>query len=350
MVVGAKGSPAQLILSAVYHLDIPAGNIPYAEYERLRKHRMVRNVIPLALGDAYAGFRIVGTTRAYPEHYQAQLAQGIWFDAPFEAVLGAQVAQAMQARLGDTFVSNHGLVGDGHTHKENPYKVKGLLAPTGTVLDRLVLTPVESVWLAHGHHHEHEHHTKKSHEKKTAEEKEITALLVSFRSPAMAAIIPRQINRQSVAQAVVPAFEMARLLSMLGIGLDVMRGFGLLLVVMALLSIFVTLWQAMQQRRFDLAVMRGLGAGWGVLLRLVVLEGMLVTIGGIVLGMLLAWTGIQFGAAWLPEMQIEALPLLFSPVMGCVAGVVALCGLVASVIPALGVMRLPVADILGGGR
>lgn len=152
LVVGAKGSPLQLVLSSVYHLDVPTGNIPLAEAEKLMHDKAVRTAIPLALGDSWRGLRIVGTSPAYPRHYGAQTAQGRMWAAPFEAVAGADVPLA----VGDSFTGSHGLAPGGHSHAENPYRVVGRLTRTHSVIDRLILTSTESVIAIHSHHHHHD--------------------------------------------------------------------------------------------------------------------------------------------------------------------------------------------------
>jgi putative ABC transport system permease protein len=148
-VIGAKGSPIQLILAGVFHLDVPPGNIPLAEVERLRQHPQVAQVIPLSLGDNVAGYRIVGTAHSYAQHYGATVAQGRLWQEPLEAVLGAQVAQATTLPPGARFVGTHGVGAGGEAHGDTPYTVSGVLAPCGCVLDRLVLTSTESVWQVH---------------------------------------------------------------------------------------------------------------------------------------------------------------------------------------------------------
>src|SRR5580765_5166294 len=139
LVVGAKGSPMQLILSGIYQLDAPTGNVPFSSIEYLSKNRLVRRVIPLALGDSWKGYRIVGSGRDYLEHYGAKLASGTAHEKPMDAVLGAEVAARTGLGVGASFTGAHGLGGQGEEH-EDPYRVVGVLAPNGTVLDRLVLT------------------------------------------------------------------------------------------------------------------------------------------------------------------------------------------------------------------
>ena len=149
LVVGAKGSPLQLILSSIYHVDTPTGNIPLSAEALLKQNRMVKAVMPLALGDSYHGFRIVGTNTDYITHYHGTLAQGKMFDTPMQAVFGAQAAQRTGAKPGASFFGSHGLAMAGEVHEDAPFEVVGILQPTGTVLDRLILTPVASVWQVH---------------------------------------------------------------------------------------------------------------------------------------------------------------------------------------------------------
>ncbi|HEY3046857.1 MAG TPA: ABC transporter permease, partial [Polaromonas sp.] len=128
VVVGAKGSPMQLILSGVFHLDVPTGNVPLAAVKALESHPQVARIIPISLGDSFRGFRIVGTTPGYIAHYDAQLAQGALWRQPMQAVIGAQVAKQTGLKLGDSFAGTHGLGGGGDVHAQTPYTVVGVLA------------------------------------------------------------------------------------------------------------------------------------------------------------------------------------------------------------------------------
>ncbi len=254
-VVGAKGSPLQLILSGVFHLDVPTGNIPLAEAQALAQDARVAQLIPLSLGDSYRGFRIVGTTRDYPAHYGAELAQGAWWQAPMEAVLGAQVARSTGLAVGGQFAGAHGLGAGGEEHGDDPYRVSGVLAPCGCVLDRLVLTSSESVWRVHEGEPEDE-----AERQALEAEREITLALVRYRSPLAAVTFPRYVNSATSMQAAAPALEITRLLRMVGVGTDVLRGFAAVLLLTAGLSVFIALWSAVRERRADLALLRMLGA------------------------------------------------------------------------------------------
>src|SRR5258708_35345067 len=150
LVVGAKGIPLQLLLSSVYHVDIPTGNIPLQDAEKLKANPLIKATVPLALGDSYEGFRIVGTNHDYVSLYEGRTSAGRLWDKAFEAVLGSEVAAHARLKTGDRFIGSHGIVEAGGKHEHSPYTGVGLLAPSGTVLDRLGLTRVESGWGGHG--------------------------------------------------------------------------------------------------------------------------------------------------------------------------------------------------------
>jgi putative ABC transport system permease protein len=338
MVAGAKGSPMQLVLSAVFHLDAPAGNIPLADATELARHRLVKRAIPLALGDSYRGFRIVGTNHDYPAHYGARIAAGSLWTTPMQAVLGAEAARATGLRVGAKFAGAHGLGDGGEQHEEEPYEVVGVLAPTGTVIDRVVLTSVESVWEIH------------EHGKPPGGPREVTALLVQYASPLAAATLPRAVNAGPTLQAASPAYESARLFRMLGVGVEVLRAFGFVLVLAAGLSVFIALTNALQERRYDLAVMRMLGASRTKLMGLLLVEALVLTAAGALLGLALGHVLMEvLGAALRAAQQV--------PVTGWTwaAGelwliVLALgVGALAALLPAWRASRAEVAPVLAEG-
>jgi len=386
LVIGGKGSPLQLILSSIYHVDFPTGNIPLAEAERWAEHPLVADAISVALGDSLAGFRIVGTEHAYAAHYGAVLAAGRLWQEPFEATLGALVAAETRLGVGDRFASSHGLAPGGPAHGEHPYTVVGVLEPTASVLDRLVLTPVESVWLAHGmepQHYDLDEHAQEAHADEhrapadehadehgdhaeehgdahgvepapaaadrgaTERPLEVTALLIRYRSPVAAVQLPRLVNQESALQAAAPAFETARLLSLVGVGVDTLRGLGLLLIATAGLSVFIALSNAMQERRYDLAVMRTLGASRRQLFTQPLLEGLLLAGAGAMLGILLGHAVAEAVGRLLPEgrsMGLSGLSWLPQEIQAFVLTL--LVGLVAALLPAIQAYRTDIAAVL----
>lgn len=263
-VVGAKGSPLQLILAGVFHLDVPPGNVSLADLNRhVVDHPQVARVIPISLGDNWQGHRIVGTTPDYVLHYGAALAQGAIWTRPMQAVLGAEVARRTGAAPGQTFVGAHGLGDGGAVHGDMPYTVTGVLAPCRCVLDRLVLTATESVWQVHDDLHADPSMSADERAELTAAleaDREVTLALVRYRTPLAAAGFPRFINNDTPLQAAAPAVEITRLLGLIGVGTQVLRAMAAALLVVAALSVFIALWNAVRERRADLALLRMLGA------------------------------------------------------------------------------------------
>lgn len=274
----------QRVAIGIYHADAPTGNIPLAAVQAFQKNRLVRKVIPLALGDGWKGFRIVGAGHEYLEHYGAKPAIGRLWDKPMEVVLGAEVAARTGVGVGARFAGAHGITGQGEEHGAAPYKVVGLLGRTGSVLDRLVLTSVESVWQVHEQEHGPED---KADRKALEEDREVTVLLLQYASPLAAAMLPRQINSQSELQAASPAYETARLFRIVGVGVEAMRAFAIVLIIAAGLSVFIALYTALEERRYDLAVMRTLGAAPGRLFGLLIMEGVVLAALGTLIGLAL---------------------------------------------------------------
>lgn len=303
LVVGAKGSPMQIMLSGVFHVDVPTGNIPLGTLEQLRAQPLVGDIWPISLGDSLRGWRIVGSTPAYLDLFGARLAEGRRWDGPMQAVLGHEVAQATGLRTGDRFVGSHGLGGGGEEHAQAPFEVVGVLARGASVLDRLVITDLASVWKVHEDLHEVEEEDRAALEA----ERQVTLALVRYRSPLGAAMVPRWVNAQEGLQAAAPAVESARLLRMVGAGREVLQGFGALLLATSLLSLFITQMSLVRERQGDLALLRMMGAPPARLAWLVALQSLIVVGLSLLLGLLLAHAAQALLAQWLSGQQ--SLPL-----------------------------------------
>ena len=345
LVVGAKGSPLQIILSAIYQLDVPTGNIPLAQAREIAQHRAVKQAIPLAMGDSVRGWRIVGTRHDYLAHYGAQPAAGRLWEKPMEAVLGAEVAAATGLTVGATFAGAHGISdAGGAEHGETPYVVVGVLARNGSVVDRLVLTAVESVWAVH-----EEHHGAAEREVDDSE-RELTALLVRYASPLAAAILPRYVNANSQMQAASPAYETARLFSIVGVATDVLRAFALVLVLSAGLSVFVALYHALEERRYDLAIMRTLGASRGRVMTLMLFEAVLLALAGAAIGIAAGHLAAEaVGHAMRAARQVEITGWLFLPEVLWLFALAAGVGVLAGALPAWRAYRTDIARTLAQG-
>jgi putative ABC transport system permease protein len=308
-VVGAKGSPLQMILAGVLHVDVPAGNMPLAAAQELATDPRVKQLIPLSLGDSYQGFRIVGTTVAYPALYNAQLAAGALWAQPMQAVAGADVAALLPLKT--AFSGSHGLAGGGEVHDKTQYQVVGHLQRCGCVLDRLILTSTESVWQVH----EKEIALDEADKKALQEEREITFALIQYASPLAAVSFPRFVNQSTELQAAAPAIEITRLFRMLGVGTQVLQAFAAVLLAVAATGLWMALTQALRERRGDLAMLRMLGASPAKVASLLLFETLILALVGWALGALLGHlltsvigyllmqerSLIISGALWLPQ-------------------------------------------------
>lgn len=343
LVVGAKGSPLQLILAGVFHIDVPPGNIPLAEAQALARQPHVAQLIPLSLGDSFRGFRIVGTSHAYPAHYQARLAQGALWSQPLQAVLGVQVAQQTALPLGASFVGAHGLGGGGHAHGDTPYRVSGILAACQCVLDRLILTSSESVWAVH----EKATALDAEDQKILEAEREITLALIRYQSPLAAVSLPRYVNASTAMQAAAPAIEITRLYGLLGVGTEVLRGFGAVLLLTAALSVFIALWNAVRERQPDLAMLRMLGAPPAKVAGLVLCEALWLAVFASALGLL--GGHLLTGLVGLLLEGQKSLPLSgwYSTISEISVPALALgVALLAALVPAVNAYRVDAADLL----
>lgn len=360
LVVGAKGSPLQLILCNIFHIDFPTGNINLKEAERIAKNRLVKNAIPLALGDSYGAYRIIGTDQRYAELYKAEVAQGEWFSEELEVVLGANVAAMTKLNLNDEFASAHGLTVGGHAHDEHNFVVKGILKRSNTVLDNLILTSVESVWHVHDLHTEEDH---QHHEQDTSfvasplvpsiaagdSTKEITSLLIQYRSAMGAIQLPRFVNGQSSLQAASPAFETARLFSILGVGVDILMTFAYVLIFISALSIFIALYNSLRERRYDLAIMRSMGATRLKLVVTILSEGVLLTLLGSVIGLLLGHGVLMIMTAFVTETQKAGISgIVFYHEEWIILAGSLLLGVLCALIPAWQAYRTDISKVLAG--
>ena len=347
-VVGAKGSPVQLILSGVFHIDTPTGNVSLADVQALARRPFIGQVIPLSLGDNLQGYRIVGTTPDYPAHYAAALAQGRWWSAPMESVVGASVARATGLAEGQAFMGSHGLAVGGHAHQGSPYTVVGVMAPCQCVLDRLVLTGLVSVWNVHEGLRPGEFESLDAEDRAAIEaEREVTLALVRYSSPMAATQFPRYVNTQTPMQAAAPAVEVARLLALVSVGTRLVQGMGVVLLAVAGLSVFIALWSAVRERRADMALLRLLGAPAGRIGALVLWESLWLALLAGALGLALAQGLMALMTRWwLADTGWAVSGAAWPPALLAVPGAALIVALFAAVVPVVAAYRADVADTL----
>ena len=351
LVVGAKGSPLQLILSSIYYIDFPTGNIPLKEANELSHNPFVKTATPLALGDNYNGVRIVGTDSNFVALYGLKTASGKFWNADLEATIGEQVAKEQNLKVGDTFYGAHGLSSNADLHKAHQYKVVGVFAHQNNVTDNLILTNVASVWKMH----EPEHGVDEKHEDGKAkltgappeiEDQEITALLIQYRSPMSVAMFPRMVNQMTSLQSASPAMESTRLFSLVGVGVDTLQWFAVLIMFIAAISVFVNLYNSLKERSYDLAIMRTLGASRTKLFFIVILEGLILTIAGTIVGIGLGHLVLELISGFQESSQAKLSGNIFitSELYLLLAGIA--IGIFASIIPAIQAYKSNISKIL----
>ncbi len=338
MVIGAKGSPLQLIFCNIYHLQNPTGNIDLELSEKIiNNKRLVKKAVPLALGDNYENFRIVGTTHLYPKHYKATLAKGKFWDEnkPFEATLGADVAQKLNLKLGDSFVGSHGLAkNNDHQHAENKYVVVGILNVTNSVIDKLIFTNIESIW--------------KSHENHTQENtpKQITAWLVLQYANNYSAIqLPRVVQAEGNLQSAQPALEIHQVLEFFGFGSVFLQILGGIFVFLAGLSVGLALLNSFRERIYDLAMLRALGASAWHICGQVIMEGVILSILGAICGIFLGHFGIfLLQNIGFSQLKISAFVFIWEELYIFLGTL--FIGLIASVFPAWRAYKVEIFKII----
>jgi putative ABC transport system permease protein len=332
--------------------------------------------------------------------YKGQIAEGKLWDTPMQTTIGATVAAKTGLKIGDSFSSNHGLTTDGDEHDAAKFTVVGIFAPSGTVLDQLILTASESTWRVHDHHEEeisdskdskisnssdsksadaekeHAEHSDHDHEAQahaplqtsnlklqtnetdprtrllTADSsKQITALLLQFKARNVQTLnFQRNLNENTDMQAATPALEINRLFEMMGVGESALKALASVIVIVSGLSIFIALFNSLRERRYELALLRVMGSGRERLFLLIVLEGLLLSFMGFIIGIVLSHGAMQV----LGKYMSDAYRYTFSGKIwlaeewGLLAGALGI-GFLAAIIPAFSAYKTDISKTLAKG-
>ena len=374
LILAAKGSPLQSVLCNLYHVDNPTGNISIDEVKAFLnpKHPLIKNAIPLSVGDSYKAHRIVGTTLEIQKLYDLAIGQGRWWARSNEVVIGAQTAKELNIKIDDVFQSTHGLLDDGmgHTH-DGDLRVVGILERSGGVIDNLILTSFKTIWAVHGdaidepvhesHDHDHHDHGSHDHEHHAHEhdkddildsdmniernerdqllanpDKAITSLLLTFKNHNHQTLnMMRSINENSTVMAANPAWELNRLYSMVGVGADILSYLAWLIAGVSVVSIFLSLLQFLRSRKYELALLRVLGSRPGGVFSLVIIEGLLQVLIGLIIGFIVAHIGLYLSDKLVSDAYHFHVQAWRPGRMELVVAIVALClGVLAALWPA----------------
>ena len=352
MVVGAKGSPLQLILSSVYHVDSPTGNISLADANSITRNRMVKNSTKLSFGDNYKGFKIVGTEKNFLELYKCDVEDGRIWKKSLEAVVGNKVAEILELKIGDEFTSSHGLGDYGESHEDSVFKVVGILETSNSVADQLILTSLESVWdihkeHVHNHDEEHDHDHDEEHEH-GEDSKEITSILVKFDSPMNIISFPRYINEETNMQAAVPSYEISRLFKIFGIGFETLTYLAYLIMFVSGLSLFLNLLNSLKERKYEMALIRTIGGTKVQTSLMLFYESIILCIIGFIGGIILSRVGILVISNLLEESlnYSISIPILLSNQEILLLIFSISIGILACVIPAVNVYNMNISKTL----
>jgi putative ABC transport system permease protein len=344
LVLGAQGSPLQLVLSSVYQVDAPTGNIDYDSASVWMRHPFVQSAIPLAYGDNYLGYKIVGTTPEYLEKFKAEVTKGKIFEKEFEVLLGYNVAQKLNLKVGDKFNGTHGDAKEGEKHEEFQYVVTGIASKTGKVVDNIILSNIESVWAMHGHEHVED-------EEVLQEPREITSVLLKFRSKMGIVTWPRIIAQNTKMQAASPAIEINRLFTLFGIGLKTLEYLAYGIMLISGISIFISLFNRLKERQYEFALLRLHGASRFQILSLVIVESLFLCSVGYFFGTIIGRIGLR----WISNATAEDFKMEFNPIEiiwdkeGYLFLITLFVGILAAIIPAVKAYRMNISKTLANG-
>jgi len=376
LIVGARSSPVQLMLFSVFHIGSVPQSMSMDSVRAVAQQRSVSWVVPLSLGDSHRGFPVLGTTPAFFEHFAygdkqpLVLQQGVPFadtlDGLYEAVIGAEVARKMGYGLGQSITLGHGMHDHGHGHEhaqddssatadehaDKPFKVVGILAATGTPVDRSVqvsLKALEAIhldWVA-GTPMPGGQIPADQARKFNLEPEEVTAVLVGLKSRAAVFNVQRFVNfyEAEALMGVMPGVALGELWAVLAVGENALLAVSALVALVSVVSLMAVVLAGLNERRRELAVLRAVGAAPRHVLGLLTLEGVWVTCAGVLLGLLVAHLGMALSTPWLQQslgirLQMAA-PL---PTQWLLAGALVWAGLLASLGPAWRAYRLSLAD------
>ena len=380
IIIGAKGSPLQLVLNTMYHIGAPVGNFPLADCERLRADKRVKSSLPMVFGDNVGGFKVIGTTPEfftkfeYRKGLQIGIAEGKPFTKDFEAALGSEAAQNLRLRVGDSVTVRHGLeTNEQGAHDHGRMPVVAVLAATGTAIDKGVYMTMHTVWDTHydeyqesqaaaeqalakaeggkspsaNDEHNNAHHTEEQEHAIPPEFTTITALAVKLKSPVFYDSFMRSVNEGTSAQAAIPIREIMGLFQIVGNINGILLCLSYFVIIVGAISIVVAMYTSLNERRREIAILRSLGAHRRSVVGLMLAEAVIIGFVGSVLGIACSRLGLSLAKSFLQEQlgtkftlawwySFDA-PLLF--------GVVVLTALVA-LIPAMSAYRTDVAENL----
>ncbi|GGB04078.1 ABC transporter permease [Agarivorans gilvus] len=335
LIVGARSGPTQLLLYSVFRIGNATNNISWDSYQQITQQPTVKWAIPISLGDSHRGYRVMGTTNSFFEHYQyankqpLRFAQGRALENTYDVVLGAEVARKLQYHLGDKIVVAHGLAAVSFVnHEHYPFVVSGILQPTGTPVDRSVITSLAGIEAIHLPPQQ------QAYSEQQLTPSSITAMMLGTQSKLQIFSLQRQINeyKGEALLAILPGVALQELWGILSIAESALLAVSICVVITGLMSMLSTLMVSLKERRREMAILRSVGAKPRHIFGLLLLEALLLSVLGALLGLLsmylilaaakpllLSQFGFYLVLTW-PSLQ-QLYLLLAVVIVGFIAGV-----------------------------
>ncbi len=357
LIVGARSGSVQLLLYSVFRIGNATNNVTWDSYQDIAARPDVDWIVPISLGDSHRQFRVMGTTQAFFEHYKYRqgtslaVSEGVIMDDLFDTVIGSDVAETLGYQVGDPIVVAHGLASFTE-HKDQPFRVSGILEKTGTPVDRTVIISLQAIEAIHvdwrrGAQIPGQSTPAEAIRKMDLTPTAITAALVGVESPLQTFALQRAINQypNEPLLAILPGVALQELWGIVGIAETALLAVSAMVVVTALIGMMATIFSSLNERRREMAIFRAMGARPVTILSLLVLEAMLMAAMGALFGVALLYVGLvvaqpildsAFGL-WLP---IEAPSIREFTVVLAVIGASA----IVSFVPAIRAYRMSVAD------
>mgnify|MGYP006074963625 FL=1 len=357
LIVGARSGSVQLLLYSVFRIGNATNNLTWESYQDIANRREVEWIVPISLGDSHRQFRVMGTTPEFFERYKYRSGQslavrdGVIMDDLYDTVIGADVAATLGYDVGDPIVVAHGLASFSE-HKDQPFRVSGILEKTGTPVDRTVIVGLRAIEAIHvdwqgGGQIQGQSTPADAVRQMELEPKAVTAALVGVKGRLQVFGLQRSINEypEEPLLAILPGVALQELWQIVGIAETALIGVSAMVVITAMIGMMATIFSSLNERRREMAIFRAMGARPRVVLGLLVLEAVLMASLGAIFGLALLYVGLFIGqplidsafGLWLP---IEPPTLREAWVMLCVIA----AGAIVSMVPALRAYRMSLAD------
>lgn len=298
LIVGARSGSMQLLLYSVFRIGNPSNNLTWRSYKELAARKEVSWIVPISLGDSHKGYRVLGTTKEYFSRYKFRAGQslslqkGAFFDDLFDVVLGADVARDLGYKLGDQIIIAHGIGVIGSKHDELPFKVSGILAKSGTPVDKTLHVSLKAIEAIHvdwkgGYKIPGQSTPADRLRQVTLTPKSITAALVGLQSRMQIFSFQRYVNeyRSEPLSAIMPAVALQEMWTLIGTAENALLAISAMVVVTAILGMMTMILSTLNERRREISILRSIGAGPGTIISLLVSEAVILTGAGIALGL-----------------------------------------------------------------